>query len=225
MANQRRLEGNQYLYTKGRPGAPGRGDALLQGIAICARCGARMQLHYSGPSGEYPVYVCSHLRGEPERRECQFVRTHGVDAEIERLVLEALAPDQLAIALASMEATEHEDAALQKQWQLRLERARYAAERAHRQYEAVEPENRLVARTLERPWEENLRAVEQIEREYETWRRRQQVTVSADVSPHRWAAQPADPTRVRGTRPGCAALVLGFEERADVGQGEVNHLA
>ena len=74
-----------------------------------------MQLHYSGPSGEYPVYVCSHLRGEPERRECQFVRTHGVDAEIERLVLEALAPDQLAIALASMEATEHEDAALQKQ--------------------------------------------------------------------------------------------------------------
>jgi DNA invertase Pin-like site-specific DNA recombinase len=180
MANQQRLEGNQYLYAKGRPGAPGRGDALLQGIAICARCGARMQLHYSGPSGEYPVYVCSHLGGEPERRECQFVRTHGIDAEIERLVLEALAPDQLAIALASMEATEHEEAALQKQWHLRLERARYESERARRQYEAVEPENRLVARTLERQWEEKLRAVEHIEREYETWRRRQQVTVSTD---------------------------------------------
>ncbi len=68
MANQGRLEANQHSYARGRPGAPGRGDALLQGIAVCARCGGRMQLHYSGPSGEYPVYVCSHTRSQqPER--------------------------------------------------------------------------------------------------------------------------------------------------------------
>ena len=89
-------------------------------------------------------------------------------------------PDNLAIALATMSEVEREDAALQKQWQLRLERARYEVERARRQYEAVEPENRLVARNLETQWEEKLRAVEQIERDYESWRRREQLTVTAD---------------------------------------------
>ncbi len=89
-------------------------------------------------------------------------------------------PDNLAIALATMNEVEREDAALQKQWQLRLERARYEVERARRQYEAVEPENRLVARNLETQWEEKLRAVEQIERDYESWRRREQLTVTAD---------------------------------------------
>jgi len=58
MANQARLESNQNSYKRGHPGAARRGQALLQGIAICARCGARMQLHYSGPSGEFPVYIC-----------------------------------------------------------------------------------------------------------------------------------------------------------------------
>jgi hypothetical protein len=180
MANQGRLEANQNSYAKGRPGAPGRGDALLQGIAICARCGARMQLHYSGPSGEYPVYVCSHTRSQQPGRDCQDVRTLAVDREIERIVLEALIPDKLALALATMNEVEREDAALQKQWQLRLERARYEVERARRQYEAVEPENRLVARNLETQWEERLRAVEQIERDHESWRHREQLAVTAE---------------------------------------------
>lgn len=180
MANQTRLETNQNSYAKGRPGAPGRGDALLQGIAICARCGARMQLHYSGPSGEYPVYVCSNSSSAQRNRDCQTVRTLGVDREIARLVLEALLPDKLAIALATMTEVEREETALQKQWTLRLERARYEVERARRQYDAVEPENRLVARNLETHWEEALRAVEQIERDYESWRHRQQLTMTPE---------------------------------------------
>ncbi len=68
---------------------------------------------------------------------------------------------------------------LQRHWQLRLERARYEAQRAERQYQAVEPENRLVARNLERQWETALRTVEQLEHEHETWRRQQTVTVTA----------------------------------------------
>src|SRR5207244_6550861 len=167
-------------YLRGRPGAPRRGDALLQGIAVCARCGARMQLHYSGPSGEFPVYLCFQARTKQIGPRCQQVRALGIDAEIAAIILEALAPDKLAIALATMAETEREDAALQKQWQLRLERARYEVERARRQYEAVEPENRLVARNLETQWEEKLRAVEHIERDYESWRRREQLTVTAD---------------------------------------------
>ena len=64
---------------------------------------------------------------------------------------------------------EQEYATLRRQCELRLKRAQYEAERAHRQYNAVEPENRLVARTLERAWEEKLRAVEQVEQEYQAW--------------------------------------------------------
>ena len=67
---------------------------------------------------------------------------------------------------------------MERQWTLKRERARYDAERARRQYDAVEPENRLVARSLERVWEERLRRVDQIEYEYNAWRREQAVTIS-----------------------------------------------
>ena len=60
---------------------------------------------------------------------------------------------------------------MERQWTLKRERARYDAERARRQYDAVEPENRLVARSLERVWEERLRRADQIEHEYNAWRR------------------------------------------------------
>ena len=68
---------------------------------------------------------------------------------------------------------EEEARLLERQWALKRERARYEAERARRQYDTVEPENRLVARSLERAWEERLRIVEQVEAEYERWRREQ----------------------------------------------------
>jgi hypothetical protein len=108
------------------------------------------------------------------------VRALGLDDDVERIVLEVLAPDNLAIALATTAEVEREDAVLHRQWQLRLERARYEAERARRQYDAVEPENRLVARSLEAQWEDKLRAFEQVEREYESWRHRQQLVLSDD---------------------------------------------
>jgi DNA invertase Pin-like site-specific DNA recombinase len=180
MANQARLEANQNSYKRGHPGAARRGQALLQGVAICARCGARMQLHYSGPSGEFPVYICFQAGPRGSEQRCQEVRALGLDDDVERIVLEALVPDKLAIALATIAEVEREDAVLHRQWQLRLERARYEAQRARRQYDAVEPENRLVARSLEAQWEDKLRAVEQLEREYESWRHRQQLVLSDD---------------------------------------------
>jgi DNA invertase Pin-like site-specific DNA recombinase len=180
MANQARLKANRNSYKQGNPGAPRRGQALLQGIAICARCGAHMQLQYSGPSGEFPVYICFQAAKRGPDQLCQQVRALGLDEEIERILLDALAPDKLEIAVATMAEVEREDAALQRQWQLRLERVGYEAERARRQYDAVEPENRLVARSLEAQWEDRLRAVEQLEREYETWRRRQRLTLGAE---------------------------------------------
>jgi len=179
MANQRRLADNLNRYDVHRQGVPRRGNALLQGIAVCGRCGRRMGLHYSGPHGNYPVYVCradQHQHGGPR---CQEVRALGVDAAIESLLLEALTPDRLALAIAALGELENEARALEHQWSLKRERARYEAERARRQYDAVEPENRLVARSLERVWEDKLRQVEQIESEYASWRRQQPISLAA----------------------------------------------
>ena len=170
MANQRRLADNVNRYEAGHAGVPRKGSALLQGIAICGRCGRRMSLRYTGPNGDYPVYCCRVDRDQRGNALCQEVRALPVDSLVERALLDALAPDQIAIALAAVGQLEEESRQLERQWTLRRERARYEAERARRQYDAVEPENRLVARSLERAWEEKLRAVEAVEQEHARWR-------------------------------------------------------
>jgi hypothetical protein len=173
MANQRRLTDNVAQYAAARPGVPRKGHALLQGIAVCGRCGRRMGLHYSGPQGDYPVYRCTADQAWEGRPRCQELRGLQVDAAIERVLLEALAPDQIDLAVAAVGQLEAEARLLEQQWSLKRERARYEAERARRQYDAVEPENRLVARSLERHWEETLRHIEAVEQSYERWRREQ----------------------------------------------------
>lgn len=98
------------------------------------------------------------------------MRAIALDTQIEQRFLEALHPDQLTLALAALAHLEQAERAECKQWELRLERARYEAKRAERKSQAVEPENRLVARSLERLWEEKLRAIESVEKEYQAWR-------------------------------------------------------
>ena len=93
-------------------------------------------------------------------------------------ILEALTPDRIAVAVAALNEIEVEARRMERQWSLKRERARYDAERARRQYDAVEPENRLVARSLERNWKARLRRADYIEQEYEAWRREQAVSVS-----------------------------------------------
>lgn len=169
LANQEQLRTNQSNYQEDKHGVPRKGQALLQGIIVCGRCGARMRLHYSGHQGDYPVYVCAYAQSEYNAPRCQEVRALDLDAQVEHLLLAALAPDQIEMALATLDQLEREQTTLHKHWQLRQERAAYEAERARRQYDSVEPENRLVARTLEKQWEEKLRAQEQIEQEYRRW--------------------------------------------------------
>ena len=178
MANQARLAGNVARHDAARPGVARRGGALLQGIAACGRCGRRMGVRYSGPHGDYPVYRCGADHARNGRPRCQEVRALLVDAEVERVLLDALAPDQVALAVAAVGQLETETRMLERQWTLKCERARYEAERARRQYDVVEPENRLVARSLERVWEEKLRAVEAVEQAHESWRREQSGALS-----------------------------------------------
>ena len=155
--NQRQLADNVSRYDKDQPGVPRKGNALLQGIVSCGRCSRRMCLRYSGPHGNYPVYMCVADHSADGEPRCQEVRALIVDAEVERAILTALRPDQIALAIAALAEVEQESHLLERQWSLKRERARYDAERARRQYDAVEPENRLVARSLERVWEEKLR--------------------------------------------------------------------
>lgn len=176
--NQKHLANNVNHYAAGHSGAPRKGAALLQGIAVCGRCGRRMSLRYSGPQGTYPVYACRADRDQDAGPLCQEVRALPVDAKVERILLEALIPDKIAIAIAALGEIEAEAQQLERQWSLRRERARYEAERARRQYDAVEPENRLVARSLERVWEDKLRAAEAIEQDYERWSRNEPLVLS-----------------------------------------------
>jgi DNA invertase Pin-like site-specific DNA recombinase len=170
VANQDQLRANSMKYREEQPGMARTGQALLQGIVRCGRCGALFHLHYSGKQGEYPEYRCSADQSQFGGTDCQRVRALALDTQVEQRFLEALQPDQLALALAALAQLEQEEQAESKQWELRLERAHYQAKRAERQYQAVEPENRLVARSLEKQWEEQLRAVETVEKEYHAWK-------------------------------------------------------
>lgn len=127
---------------------------------------------------EWPEYRCSADQSQFGGTDCQRVRALALDAQVEQRFLEALRPDQLTLALAALAQLEQEEQAESKQWELRLERARYQAKRAERQYQAVEPENRLVARSLEKQWEEQLRAVETAEKEYHAWKSRRLGTLT-----------------------------------------------
>lgn len=177
MANQKRLSDNLSRYEAGRRCVPRKGSALLQGLVVCGRCGRRMGLRYSGPHANYPVYLCAADLGQSALPRCQEVRALPVDAEVERLLLEALEPDRIAIAIAALAQIENEVRQLDRQWSMKKERARYEAERARRQYDAVDPDNRLVARSLERQWEEKLREVEATEQAYQCWRSQQVLTL------------------------------------------------
>src|SRR5262249_13606741 len=116
-------------------------------------------------NGTTPSYECNQVHKQQGGRTCQFVRGDGVDAAVSRLFLEAIQPAQLEVSLATLEQIEDQARQVERQWQLRLERARYEADLARRRFLAVEPENRLVARNLEEDWNEKLASVEQLERE------------------------------------------------------------
>ena len=149
----------EYMRTKTR-GAPRDGDLLLHGIAWCARCGHKMYVRYKA-GGEY---VCNHLRSTEGLPDCQHIRAARVDAAVADAFLTALAPVELDALSRACRAQQQVDIALRTSAERQLERKRYAAALAERQFNRVDPDNRLVAAELERRWEAALsevRAAEQ----------------------------------------------------------------
>lgn len=163
--HQEQLDDNRTFDPDQHRGAVREGGALLQGIVSCGACGRRMSVRYM-PDGRRPIYVCAQLHNQFAEKTCQFIRGDGIDAAVAQLLLAAIEPAQLTIALEAIEHLEAQARAIDHQWQLRIERARYEAERARRRYEEVEPEYRLVARSLERDWNEKLTVLDQLERDY-----------------------------------------------------------
>ena len=165
LRNRQRLDDNRTFRSEDRRGAVREGTALLQGIVLCGRCGRRMTIRYLD-NGVTPVYKCQQAYHQFAEPTCQIIRGDGVDAGVTQLFLEAMRSAQLTVSIAALEQIEVRTKQIDHQWQLRIERARYDAELAKRRFCAIDPENRLVARNLERDWNERLVEIERLEREY-----------------------------------------------------------
>ena len=148
-------------------GAVREGTALLQGLGTCGECGRRLATHYTGRTSS-PGYHC---RGkelvEGRRTLCLYVGAVQIDQAVAKAVLQAIQPAGIKAALQALGRLEADHDQALRQWRLTVERARYEAERAERRYRAVEPEHRLVARGLEREWEQCLSALEDAQTELE----------------------------------------------------------
>ena len=176
LTNLRRLEQNRSLANS--PGTPRGGVALLTGLVGCGVCGRRMRTSYPSKSTAY--YSCQRHLSEGTELTCHGLRTTPVDDLVARQVLAALEPAALELSLQAARNLGLERDRLHRHWEQQRERARYESTRAERQYQAIDPENRLVARTLERRWEEALSHQRQLEEEYDRFRREQPPRLSEE---------------------------------------------
>ncbi len=157
-ANQRQLAANRPQHGA-RP--PREGPALLQGVVLCGHCGTSMGVYYS--SADTAHYRCRSRLDQTHTPGCRSVSAALVDPIVERRLLEIVTPDQIAVAVAAAEELHHRETRALRAFELRVERARYEAARAERAFHLCEPENRLVARSLEQRWEAKLAIVAETE--------------------------------------------------------------
>lgn len=175
--NRHTLQDNLYNFAQKSHGAPRAGRGLLQGRLLCGRCGRRMTPSYGA---QYHAYVCRREQVTYAEPQCQSFPMRYLDQAMSQIFLEAVQPAQLETMLASLALIEQERQTLEHQWQLRLEQARYQVRLAQRQYDAVDPEHRLVAFTLEKRWNEALLALSQLEQEYAQAQRHELLPLTAD---------------------------------------------
>jgi len=163
LENQERIRDNEVMGARsdeGQKGAAREGRALLQGLVRCGQCGRRMLVGYGGATAQRTLqYRCR--RGDQQgRKECQLVGGKRIEAAVVDSFLEVTRAAGEEAAVLADEQLRGEVAATERSWQLQVEKTEYEAVRAERQYMAVEPENRTVARELERRWEQRLAELE-----------------------------------------------------------------
>jgi len=142
------------------------GLALLQGLLICGCCGRRLTPRYRGNGGIYPIYDCNWRRREGlSKTSCMSVQCGYLDRAVETRLLEIVNKEQINLALEAFEILQQRDQQISGQWKLRIQRAEYEVQLAQKQYDQVDPENRLVASTLERRWNDSLIELEKVKQQ------------------------------------------------------------
>jgi DNA invertase Pin-like site-specific DNA recombinase len=182
-ANQRRLADNARAFGGERRSGPAReGPALLQGRVLCGLCGERMGVRYGQEHGRtVPTYLCQANAVRRAGWTCQTVPGKLVDAAVAELMIELMTPMTLAVTLEvqrELEARAAETDAARRQ---HVERMRYEAELARRRYMKVDPDNRLVADSLEAEWNDKLRRHADAAEDYERRSKQQAVSLGAEV--------------------------------------------
>jgi DNA invertase Pin-like site-specific DNA recombinase len=154
--NQSRIAKNTHPAPHQAAGAVREGSALLQGIATCGHCGRRLRVYYQGKHSTPGYYCAANNIVNGRGMFCLRVGGLRIDEAVAHAFLEAVAPAGIEAAFVAEKNIEAGHEADIAQWRLQVERAHYETERAERRYRSVEPENRLVARTLEAEWESRL---------------------------------------------------------------------
>src|SRR5712691_9302670 len=164
--NQERLR--QNWSHDGNRGVPREGRAVLQGIVYCGVCGRKMSVqNRAAKENRSPSYICGRGYQDGDEKVCQSMTSRPVDAAVVAAFLGAVSPISLGVAIQVLDQVEQDLIAQRRQRELQLEQARYEARLAQRQYDAVDPANRLVAGELERRWNGKLERVAQLERAYD----------------------------------------------------------
>ena len=223
--NRRRLSANDL--GPGTKKATGRAPTLLNGIMRCGRCGQPMFARSARVSAN-PRYACDSEFQEYGGPRCQSLVAAYPDRLIASLILKAVELASLELSLRTSEHAELDRERLHKQWNQRLERASYEADRAQRQYDAVDPENRLVVRELERQWEQKLLENQRLTEEFARFEAEQprhlstaeqeQIRTLASDLPGLWHS----PTTTGGDRRSIVRLLI---ERVELTRhGESQHI-
>jgi DNA invertase Pin-like site-specific DNA recombinase len=178
--NLQRLRSSAKALGFERDAGPAReGPALLQGRVVCGLCGSRMHVHYNirRKGGMITNYVCAGRTRQYGDPLCQSILGTGIDAAVGKLLVEAVTPMALDLALAVQQeiAARLEEADRLRHRQ--VERAQYEADLARRRYMQVDPANRLVADALEADWNAKLRALAEAQEEYQRRRAEDRLVV------------------------------------------------
>jgi DNA invertase Pin-like site-specific DNA recombinase len=166
---QEQIRGNAMMSNGSNSSEAGparEGSALLQGVVRCGKCGRRMNVSYGGHratrSNRTMQYRCLALRNRAAGRDCQLIGGKRIDQVVVEEFLAATGPGAIEAAQQAGELVRRDREETERYWRLQIEKAEYEAERARRQYDAIEPENRQVARALERRWNDRLRELETV---------------------------------------------------------------
>ena len=162
--NRKQLGENRYVRCPASRMAGRGGQSLLAGLLRCGRCGRMMYVSYGGRNRTIARYRCLGARNHDHTYQCLAFAGTRPDQEVSVAILRAVEPNAIEAAFKAAERAAEEPGERRRALELELEQARYQAQLAARRYEAVDPENRLVAEELEARWNEAMEQVRNLER-------------------------------------------------------------